>query len=212
MKGLIFDLDGVIVATDEYHYLAWKKIADEENIYFDREINNRLRGVSRMDSLEIILEKSNKKYTQEEKISLATKKNEIYKEFLKKELTPNNILPGVKELMEYCKGKGFKTAIGSSSKNTKLILEKIGLLNSFDAIVDGNDISKSKPDPEVFLLAAKRLNLLPQECYVIEDALSGIEAAKKGGMVAIAIKDAKKSSIADIKVNNLKELINENYF
>lgn len=208
MKGVIFDLDGVIVATDEYHYLAWKTIADKENIYFDREINNRLRGVSRMDSLDIILEKSQKIYTSEEKIKLATQKNEIYKELLNKELSPKSILPGVDELISYCKQKGYKIAIGSSSKNTKLILEKIGLINSFDAIADGSEITKSKPDPEVFLLAAKKLNLNSSECYVIEDAISGIEAAKNGGMTPIAIKDAKNSPFATIKVNDLTSLIN----
>ena len=144
IKAVIFDLDGVIVSTDDCHYEAWKKLADEEGIYFDRKINDRLRGVSRMASLEIVLERSEKTYTEEEKAELAERKNGYYKEFIKK-LTPNDILPGVMDNLEELKKNGIKIAIGSSSKNTPIILKQIGLDGYFDAVSDGNNISKSKP-------------------------------------------------------------------
>ena len=153
IKAVIFDLDGVIVSTDNYHYRAWKKISDEEGIYFDRKINERLRGVSRMESLDIILEKANREYSQEEKNSFAERKNSLYRNLLE-ELTQNDILPGVMRVLEILKKNDIKVAIGSSSKNTEFILRKIGLHEYFDAISDGTQIKNSKPDPEVFLVAA----------------------------------------------------------
>ncbi|EGT3617241.1 beta-phosphoglucomutase [Clostridium perfringens] len=213
IKAVIFDLDGVIVSTDEYHYQAWKSISDKEDIYFDRSINNRLRGVSRAESLEIVLEKANREYTQAEKEVLLEEKNNIYK-YLLKNLSSSDILPGVSEVLDYLKSKKIKVAIGSSSKNTSLILQKIGLLNSFDAIVDGTMIKKSKPDPEVFILAADKLNLLPEECIVVEDAKAGVEAALAGNMKVVAIGDAVKCNKANFNLDNLKDLItiiNKNY-
>lgn len=206
IKGVIFDLDGVIVSTDKYHYLAWKKIADEENIYFDEIINNRLRGVSRMESLEIILEKANKKYTNEEKLILASKKNEIYKESLK-ELTRKDVSIEVIETLDYLKEKGIKMAIGSSSRNTMLILSSIELLDYFDEIVDGNQISKSKPDPEVFVKACDKLKLLKEECIVVEDAVSGVLAAINGGFKVCGINDARKFEKTTYSINNLKDIL-----
>lgn len=205
IKGVIFDLDGVIVSTDEYHYQAWKKLALREGIEFDRKINNRLRGVSRMESLEIILEKSNKKYSDSEKLEMTDYKNVIYKKLLDN-LTPKDILDNALEVLDFLRNMGILIAIGSSSKNTKRILDKIGLLEAFNAIADGTDIKKSKPDPEVFLVAAERLGLEPQSCLVIEDAIAGIEAAKNGYMYACAINDAIKSEKADFKIKNLKEI------
>lgn len=205
IKGVIFDLDGVIVSTDELHYNAWKYMADIEGIYFDKTINHRLRGVSRMASLEIILERSKKVYTKSEKIRLATIKNDYYVESLKT-ITPNDLLPGVLELLTILKDKNIKTAIGSSSKNAKLILKQIGLEQSFDAVADGNDISKSKPDPEVFLIAAEKLHLKPNECMVIEDAVAGIIAANRANMTSVAINDATKSNDANFKINNLLDI------
>ncbi len=190
IKAVIFDLDGVIVSTDDCHYRAWKKMADEEGIYFDREINNRLRGVSRMASLDIVLEKSRKEYSEDEKIELATRKNEYYKELIN-ELTPNDILPGVRERLEILKNNGIKTAIGSSSKNTPIILERIGLDNFFDAVSDGNNIKNSKPDPEVFVKAAEMLDIEPEFCMIVEDADAGIEAGKRAGMRTLAVQNAK---------------------
>lgn len=155
-------------------------MADEEGIYFDKEINNRLRGVSRTESLEIILERAEKAYTEEEKVALATRKNGYYTEFIKK-LTPADILPGAKETLDELKANGIKVAIGSSSKNTPIILKQIGLDTYFDAVSDGNNISKSKPDPEVFIKAADMLGIPYDECMIVEDADAGVEAGKKSG-------------------------------
>ncbi|ADQ08041.1 beta-phosphoglucomutase [Caldicellulosiruptor hydrothermalis 108] len=206
IKGVIFDLDGVIVSTDSLHYLAWKKIADKEGIYFDEEINHRLRGVSRIESLNILLEKANRVYTEEEKMRLADEKNNYYIELLKN-LTPNDVLPGIIKVLKVLKEKGIKIAIGSSSKNAKVILERIGLLNSFDAISDGNDITRSKPFPDVFLVTAQKLWLKPEHCLVVEDAVAGIKAAKAAGMFAAAIGDAKKSVEADFILDSIEDLL-----
>lgn len=189
IKAVIFDLDGVIVSTDDCHYHAWKKMADEEGIYFDRTINERLRGVSRMDSLDIVLERSEKVYSEAEKVELATRKNEYYKQLITK-LTPADILPGVLGKLEMLKNNGIKIAIGSSSKNTPMILKQIGLATFFDAVSDGNNITRSKPDPEVFVKAAEMLQIAPEECLVVEDADAGIEAGKRGGMKTLAVQKA----------------------
>ena len=190
IKAFIFDLDGVIVTTDDCHYRAWKKMADEEGIYFDREINERLRGVSRMASLEIILERAAKTYSDKEKTELATRKNGYYVEFIR-ELTPSDILPGVVENIDKLKANGIKVAIGSSSKNTPIILKQIGLGTYFDAVSDGNNIIKSKPDPEVFVKAADMLGVAYNECIVVEDADAGIQAGKAAGMKTLAVGNAK---------------------
>ena len=205
-KGMIFDLDGVIVSTDHYHYLAWKKMADDENIPFDEETNNRLRGISRMASLEIILEKAKKNYTQEEKEALCEKKNNIYRESLK-QLTPKDVDPDTLATLIQIKNMGIKCAIGSSSKNTKFILERIGLLSFFDEIVDGTMISHSKPDPEVFLLAAKKIGLESKDCGVVEDAYAGVEAAKRGGFTSFGIGDASTSPNTDHPLKKMSDLL-----
>lgn len=205
VKGLIFDLDGVIVSTDKFHYLAWKAIADKEGIYFDEKINNRLRGVSRMASLEIILERATKQYTDAEKLALATEKNELYRSSLN-ELKESDRLYGVTESLNYLKAKGYKLAIGSSSKNTPLILSKIGLDNFFDAVSDGNNISQSKPNPEVFLKAAEMLKLNPENCVVIEDSVAGIEAANNGNFLSVAIGDAKMIHQSTYEIDNMSQL------
>lgn len=199
IKAVIFDLDGVIVSTDECHYKAWKMLADEEGIYFDRTINERLRGVSRMESLEIVLEKAQKSYTDDEKTALAERKNNCYKEYIKS-LTPDDILTGVMDNLEDLKAKGIKIAIGSSSKNTPIILKQIGLDNYFDAVSDGNNITKSKPDPEVFVKAADMLGMPYKECLVVEDADAGIEAGKSAGMMTLAVN---KAQGGDMAVENL---------
>lgn len=211
IKAVIFDLDGVIVSTDDYHYRAWKAMADGEGIYFDREINERLRGVSRMESLEIILEKAEKTYTDEEKNKMAEKKNDLYRKLLK-ELTPKEILPGVMKVLEELKENNIKIAIGSSSKNTPMILEKIGLSNYFDAVADGNEIKNSKPDPEVFLLAAKKLEIASEECLVVEDADAGVEAALAGNMKVLAVGYASSNPkvdyvFKDLSLVDIKEVI-----
>ena len=188
-KAIIFDLDGVIVTTDDCHYLAWKQMADEEGIYFDREINHRLRGVSRMESLAIILERANKEYTQAEKDEMATRKNGYYVDFITK-LTPDAILDGVMDNLDRLKENGVKIAIGSSSKNAPIILRQIGLDGYFDAVSDGNNITNSKPDPEVFEKAAQMLGMDYADCLVVEDADAGIEAGKRAGMKTLAVGQA----------------------
>lgn len=189
IKAVIFDLDGVIVTTDDCHYTAWKKMADDEGIYFDRKINERLRGVSRMQSLEIVLEKSDKAYTEQEKLALAAKKNAYYVDLIQK-LTPYDVLGGVMKNLKTLKEHGIKIAIGSSSKNTPIILNRIGLADYFDAVSDGNNIKNSKPDPEVFIKAAEMLNIAPENCMIVEDADAGIEAGKRAGMKTFALGNA----------------------
>lgn len=188
-QGIIFDLDGVLISTDTYHYRAWKTIADSLNILFNETHNNLLRGVSRMESLDIILGLGKINLSIDEKILLTEEKNRIYREMLS-ELSPWSLKHEVTETLSGIKGMGIKIAVGSSSKNAKYILEKVGLINSFDAIADGNGITKTKPDPEVFINAAKMLCLTPPEILVVEDALAGIEAAINGGFSAAAIGDA----------------------
>lgn len=214
IKGIIFDLDGVLVFTDEYHYLAWKKIAEKLGVPFDRTVNNRLRGVSRMESLEIILEQyQGNALSQEEKTALAEEKNAYYREYLN-ELSRKDVTDEVRDTLRWLREKGCLLAVGSSSKNARFILDKIELLSAFDQIVDGTDISHSKPDPEVFVKAAQRLGLTPQECAVVEDARAGIDAAKAGGMLAVAIGDAvqyEKRDKAIESVADLKTLIFSNH-
>lgn len=205
-KGVIFDLDGVLCFTDDYHYQAWKSLANDLNIYFDREINNRLRGVSRMASLDIVLEKSNKKYSDEEKIALATKKNDIYVKLLDN-ITENDCSNEVRNTLLELKRRGIKIAIGSSSKNTPKILNRLGIYSYFDAISDGNNITHSKPNPEVFLKAAQFINENPQDCLIVEDAIAGIDAGIAGGFKTAAIGDATKYDKPDYKLNKLSDLL-----
>lgn len=186
IRAVIFDLDGVLVSTDELHFQAWKQLADAEGIPFDRAINHRLRGVSRMESLEIILEQAARTYSPEQKMAMADEKNATYRELLST-LTPADALPGAAELPAALKERGVKIAVGSSSRNTSLILERLGWSDRFDVVVDGNDIRRSKPDPEVFVLAAQRLGVPPAQCLVVEDAIAGVEAARRAGMAVFGI-------------------------
>ena len=213
MKAIIFDLDGVIVFTDKYHYIAWKKLADKLGIYFDEKINDRLRGVSRMDSLEIILERhEGAAFTEGQKKALAEEKNAIYRELLNS-MTPDDVSPDVRETFAELRRRGYRLAIGSSSKNARFILEKVSLLDgTFDAISDGNNISKSKPDPEVFLKAAEFLGLDPHECAVVEDAYAGIDAAKAAEMTAIGIGGAAEYAAADYALTQFSDLLKLNIF
>ena len=207
-KAVIFDLDGVICFTDKYHYQAWKALADRLGIYFDAKINNRLPGVSRMASLEIILERSDKEYTQEEKEAFATEKNDTYRELLKN-MSPADLTDEVKSTLVELRNRGYKLSIGSSSKNTKFILGQIGLGDFFDAIADGTDITRSKPDPEVFLISAQKIGIDPADCAVVEDAKAGIEAAKAGGMTALALfGDANGCGAEDYNLTSFSDLLN----
>ena len=207
-KAVIFDLDGVICFTDRFHYQAWKALADRLNIYFDEKINDRLRGVSRMASLEIILERATEVYTQAEKEAFAEEKNNTYRELLKN-MSPADLTDEVKDTLIELRNRGYKLSIGSSSKNTKFILGQIGLGDFFDAIADGTDITRSKPDPEVFLISAKKLGMEPADCAVVEDAKAGIEAAKAGGMTALALHgDAENCGEEDYNLRNFADLLN----
>ena len=205
-KGVIFDLDGVICSTDHYHYLAWKALADRLGIYFDETINNRLRGVSRMASLEIILERYNGTLSEEEKLAAAEEKNNLYRELLK-EMTPADLSPEVKNTLDALRAKGLLLGIGSSSKNTKFILSRIGLGDYFDKISDGTNITRSKPDPEVFVKAAQFLELAPEDCLVVEDAKAGVEAALAAGMDAAAIGDAVSCGLATYNLGRFSDLL-----
>ncbi len=205
-KGVIFDLDGVICFTDKYHYKAWKTLADRLGIYFDEQINDRLRGVSRMASLEIILEKSEKHYSEEEKLRFAEEKNLIYRQLLA-EMSPADISNEVRETLTRLRGMGVKLAIGSSSKNTPLILNKTQTAEYFDAVSDGNNITRSKPDPEVFLKAAEFLGLTSAECLVIEDAYSGIDAGVAGGFSTAGIGPASKYEKANYHLKSFADIL-----
>lgn len=205
-KAVIFDLDGVICFTDKYHYLAWKKMADGMGIYFDETINNRLRGVSRMESLEVILERCDKELTQEEKQALAEEKNKTYVELLG-QMTEKDLSSEVKETLDSLRKSGLKLAIGSSSKNAKFILERLGLKDYFDAVSDGTNISKSKPDPEVFIKAAEFLHMAPTDCLVVEDAKAGVEAAKAGGFDSAGLGEAAESEAVTHAMNFFSDLI-----
>ncbi len=205
-KGIIFDLDGVICFTDEYHYQAWKAIADEKGIYFDKEINNRLRGVSRMESLEIILERFDGTLTQEEKEELATKKNNVYVDLLKN-MSESDLSLEVKETLLKLKEMGIRLAIGSSSKNAKFILGRLGITDYFDAISDGTNITNSKPDPEVFLKAAEFLGLEPKDCLVVEDAEAGIQAACGGHFDSAGLGEAANCSEVTYALGSFGDLL-----
>ena len=207
MKAAIFDLDGVIVFTDKFHYLAWKKMADGMGVYFDETINNRLRGVSRMDSLEIILERyEGPALSDERKLELANEKNETYREYLAT-MTPDDVSDEVRNTLSELRRRGYKLALGSSSKNARFILNQVKLTDYFDAISDGTNITRSKPDPEVFLKAAEFIGVDPAECMVVEDAYAGIDAAKAGGMMSAAIGDASEYEKSDYSLSTFSDLL-----
>ena len=204
--AVIFDLDGVICYTDEYHYQAWKAMADSIGVSFDREINNRLRGVSRMASLDIILEKYHGELSEAEKEELADQKNEIYKKLLA-QMSPADLSDEVKSTLDELRRRSYQLAIGSSSKNAPFILRQIGLGEYFDAVSDGNNITRSKPDPEVFEKAAKMLWVGAKRCLVVEDAVSGAEAAHRGGMKAACVGDASRAGAGDYNMKSVKDLL-----
>ena len=189
-KTFIFDLDGVIVDTAKYHFLAWQKLANELGISFTHEDNEQLKGVSRVASLDLILKWGNKEISQEDKEKYLIQKNENYLSYIEN-IDASEILPGVKKVLDYLKDNQQNIVLGSASKNARPILEKTGVLHYFDAIIDGNDVTKAKPDPEVFLLGAKNVNANPNDCIVFEDSVAGIQAANIAGMISIGIGDEK---------------------
>jgi len=188
--AFIFDLDGVIVDTAKYHFLAWRNLANTLGFDFTKKQNEQLKGVSRVKSLEILLKIGNLKLSDEKKQPLLIKKNEEYLSYVNN-MTSEEILPGISDVLNFLIDNKIKFALGSASKNAPLILEKVGLLTKFTAIVDGNDVSKAKPDPEVFLIGAKKLNMDPKKCVVMEDAIAGIQAANAANMISIGIGDSK---------------------
>ena len=203
--GVIFDLDGVIVDTAKYHFLAWKNLADDLGFEFTEANNELLKGVSRVRSLEILLDLGKTTISESEKQKLLISKNEEYLEYIKK-MDTTEILPGASELLDTLDDLGIKYVLGSASKNAPLILKQVGLFNRFLGIVDGNSVSKAKPDPEVFLIGAKKLNLQPEHCIVFEDAIAGVEAANKAHMISIGIGNKDTLSEANYNFNNLTEI------
>jgi beta-phosphoglucomutase len=201
----IFDLDGVIVDTAKYHFLAWKKLTDKLDIHFTEEDNERLKGVSRMASLDIILEIGHRKIDERQKQEYATLKNQWYVDFISK-MTPAEILPGSVEFIKELRNENIRTAIGSASKNTPMILERVGIKELFDAVSDGNIISKAKPDPEVFLKAADMVGVKPDKCVVFEDAVAGVQAALNAGMICIGIGSPVILTRAHLVVQGLYEM------
>lgn len=205
-KGVIFDLDGVICSTDEYHYQAWKALAEKLGAKdFTRKDNERQRGVSRMESLEVVLEKVDRRFSEEEKLALASEKNEYYKKLLAG-MSEKDLTAEVRDTLDAIKAAGIKIAIGSSSKNAKFILSRIGLRDYFDAISDGENITRTKPDPQVFTMAAEYLGLRPSECLVVEDAEAGIVAGHAGGSDTAAIGSATKCRLATYRLSTFSDL------
>jgi len=196
LKACLFDLDGVLVDTAVFHFQAWRRLANELGFDFTEHQNEQLKGISRMESLDRILAWGGVSLTEGEKLAWATRKNGWYLELVN-QMTPADVLPGVRDFLENLREAGIKTALGSASKNAPLILERVGIADLFDAIVDGNQTSRSKPDPEVFVLGAKVLGVPPDECLVFEDALAGIEAAHRGGMKAVGVGSAAVLTEAD---------------
>lgn len=184
--GIIFDLDGVLVTTDDLHFRAWQRLAREENIPFSREINHRQRGIGRMESLDVLLEQAGRKYRDDEKREMADRKNSYYCEMLKT-LTPDDALPGARRILRELRDRNIKVAVASASRNTPIIMRQVDLAGEVDAIADGNEVTRSKPDPAVFLLAAQKIERIPAHCVVIEDAPAGIEGGRRAGMAVFAI-------------------------
>jgi len=205
IAACIFDLDGVIVDTAKYHFLAWKRLTDMLGIHFSEEDNERLKGVSRMASLDIILEIGKRKVDEKTKLEYATLKNKWYVEYISK-MTPDEILPGCLPFIKELRHENIRIAIGSASKNTPMILDNVGIRNLFDAVSDGNIISKAKPDPEVFLKAAEMVGVKPKDCVVFEDAVAGVQAALNAGMMVVGIGSPKILTEAHFVVSGLYEM------
>jgi beta-phosphoglucomutase len=205
IKACIFDLDGVIVDTAVYHYKAWKRLANELGFDITEEQNENLKGVSRIRSLDLILQWGGVTKTEAEQEELAARKNAWYVEMINK-MTPDEILPGAAEFLQACIDAGLKTALGSASKNSETILEKVGITHFFNVVIDGNKVSKPKPDPEVFLKGADELGVPAENCVVFEDAIVGIEAAHNGGMKAVGIGSPQVLTEADLVVSGLDKM------
>jgi beta-phosphoglucomutase len=206
MRAAIFDLDGVIVDTAKYHFLAWKRLANQYGFDFSETDNERLKGVSRVRSLEILLEIGGLDVDEATKQSMAAQKNAWYIELIRS-MDASELLPGAAEYVQMLRDRGIKTAIGSASKNASLILERVGIVLLFDVVIDGDKIQQAKPDPEVFLCAAQELGILPASCVVFEDAEAGIEAAHRAGMGAVGVGKPIVLKDADVVIPGLDQLI-----
>jgi beta-phosphoglucomutase len=206
MKLAIFDLDGVLVDTAKYHYLAWKRLANEYGFDFTEADNERLKGVSRMRSLEILLEIGGLNVDEATQEAMAAQKNAWYVEYISR-LDESELLPGAADYVRYLRSRGVMTAIGSASKNTAMILERLGIADLFDVVIDGTRTRKAKPDPEVFALGAQSLGIAPQDCVVFEDALAGVQAAHRAGMGVVGIGKPDKLGEADAVVPGLAQLM-----
>jgi beta-phosphoglucomutase len=206
IQAVLFDLDGVLVSTDEYHYRSWLKLSKEEGFdFFDHEFNHQFRGVARMECVEILTRASGRTYTPEQKKEIAERKNRYFAESLSY-VTPNELLPGALAALQELKRRGIKIAIASNSRNAKPIIRQVGIEQYLDAIVDGHEIENSKPDPEVFLLAATNVGVPPAHCIVVEDAFAGIEAARRAGMKVLGIGPRERLPNADIVVPDLSKI------
>lgn len=204
IKACLFDLDGVIVDTAKFHYIAWRQLANDLGFDLSEEENEKLKGISRMESLEIILAIGGVELSEEEKLKRAADKNTRYLE-LCMQMTPDDTLPGVRRFLDELKSAAVKTGLGSASKNAKVILERIDMLSYFETIVDGNRVTKGKPDPQVFLMGAEDLQTLPENCVVFEDAVAGVQSAKAAGMLAVGIGEKSVLTEADIVVPGFKD-------
>lgn len=206
IKAVLFDLDGVLVSTDEYHYRSWLKLSKEEGFdFFDHEFNHQFRGVARMECVEILTRASGRAYTAVQKKEIADRKNRYFAESLSS-VTPDELLPGALSALKELKRRGIKIAVASNSRNAKPIIKQVGIEQYLDAIVDGHEIENSKPDPEVFLLAAKSVGVEPGNCIVVEDAIAGLEAARRAGMKALGIGSRERLPNADIVVSDLSKI------
>jgi beta-phosphoglucomutase len=205
IKGLLFDLDGVIVDTAKYHYVAWKDIAEELGVHFTLEDNELLKGVSRARSLQIILEIGNRNLSDELQVEICERKNQLYLNQIKG-ITEDEILPGVREFLVDSKDKGYKIALGSASKNSIFILSQLQLTHMFDSIIDGTKVSKAKPDPEVFKKGAEELGLKYEDCIVFEDAAAGVEAAHRIGMKVVGIGSKELLPKADLHLSGFEHI------
>lgn len=208
--AFLFDLDGVLVDTAVFHFQAWRRLTQELDFDIDEEFNETLKGISRMDSLDRILAHGNVSLSQEEKNVYAKQKNEWYLELVN-QMTPADILPGVEDFLKEAQNQGIKIALGSASKNAQIILEKTGILHYFDALIDGNHVSKSKPDPEVFLKGAEALEASNEQCVVFEDAFAGIQAAKAANMYAVGIGSPEVLNNADVVIAGFVDIKPESF-
>lgn len=206
IKAVLFDLDGVLVSTDEYHYQSWKKISAEEGFnFFDHEFNHKFRGIARMECVEILTRASGKTFSLKQKQEIADRKNRYFVESLSS-VTPEALLPGALHILQELKNRGIKTAVASNSRNAVTIIRQVQIEKLLDAIIDGYQIENSKPDPEVFLLAAKNVGIPPAQCLVVEDAIAGIESARRAGMNVLGIGTKERLPNADIVIPNLSAI------